>query len=207
MKLTQHWFYWCLQNPNVRFALQPLGHCGWNESKTCEISQQKQVSPWNGSWDWGGAAPALAGSIPRGWRLFASAVKSFFPYCSRGRPVKLSSACEGCFIPPANLQSCGAISAHWRYTVKKDSKGQFVKKAQRQTNIIAPPPFLTLFFKHPPIEMQSLIPSRAAAFVHFQLNVFIFFMIINREEHLLPSWGLDEDKCFFLWSSQFLLTI
>lgn len=78
MKLTQHWFYWCLQNPNVRFALQPLGQCGWNESKTCEISQQKNVSPWNGSWDWGGAAPALAGSIPRGWRLFASVVKSFF---------------------------------------------------------------------------------------------------------------------------------
>lgn len=126
--------------------------------------------------------------------------KKFFPYCSRGRPVKLSSACEGCFIPPANLQSCRAISAHWRYTVKKESKRQFVKKAQKQTNIIAPPFFSNIHLlrcnRSSRVELQLL---------HIPSSLFLYFLLLEMEKRiLLPSWGLDEDKCFFLWSSQFL---
>lgn len=131
---TQHWFHCCLQKPAVGSMWMK-----WIQNVRNITAEDGFTLKWELGLRRGGASarwfdPARLTTVCR-------CSKKFFPYCSRGRPVKLSSACEGCFVPPANLQSCRLISAHWRYTVKKESKGQFVKKAQKQTNIIAPPPF------------------------------------------------------------------
>lgn len=63
--------------------------------------------------------------------------KTFSAYCSQGSPLKLSSACEACLVLPADLQSEHAISAHWWYTIKRETtvcNESAVSNDPRQTN-------------------------------------------------------------------------
>lgn len=129
-------------------------------------SQQKNVSPWNGSYDWGEATPVLTGSLLSGVRTVCQCSKTFSLYCSQGSPVKLSSACEACFIQPADLQSnqCyfSTLAIHYKKgnweTVCKEST---VSNDPIQINVTEP-----FFKKHPPTGTQPLSLNQAVVCIH-----------------------------------------
>lgn len=187
-----------------------MGQCGWNAFKTRIAAEECFTLKWE--LRRGEATPVLTGSLLSGVRTVCQCSKTFSLYCSQGSPVKLSSACEACFIQPADLQSnqryFSTLAIHYKKgnweTVCKEST---VSNDPMQINVTEP-----FFKKHPPIGTQPLSLNQAAVFYTcHRPRCMSLYSIYVKVEHLVPSCSLDEGKCVFwgvfLWSSQFPLTI